>query len=112
MQGTWQYLEPIFSSPDILKQMPEEGEKFQVVDQAWREVRGGREEPCAGEQGGERREVGESNVLVVTTAPPLSLLLTLSSLFLQIMESASLKPGCLVIGADREKLVMLEENNK
>ena len=57
MQGTWQYLEPIFSSPDILKQMPEEGEKFQVVDQAWREVRGGREEPCAGEQGGERREV-------------------------------------------------------
>lgn len=39
LQGTWQYLEPIFSSPDILKQMPEEGEKFQVVDQAWREVR-------------------------------------------------------------------------
>ena len=42
-QGTWQYLEPIFSSPDILKQMPEEGEKFQVVDQAWREVRPSRE---------------------------------------------------------------------
>jgi hypothetical protein len=28
----WMYLQPIFDSPDIMKQLPTEGKKFKVVD--------------------------------------------------------------------------------
>jgi dynein heavy chain len=35
-QRTWMYLEPIFSSGDIAKTMPQEGLMFNFVDETWR----------------------------------------------------------------------------
>ncbi|XP_037073992.1 LOW QUALITY PROTEIN: dynein heavy chain 3, axonemal-like, partial [Pollicipes pollicipes] len=40
VQATWLYLEPIFGSEDIVKQMPAEGKKFVRVDRIWRDVMG------------------------------------------------------------------------
>ena len=37
-QESWLYLEPIFNSEDIMKQMPVEGRKFNKVDRIWRNI--------------------------------------------------------------------------
>ncbi|KAJ8964394.1 hypothetical protein NQ317_006775 [Molorchus minor] len=37
-QATWMYLEPIFSSEDIMRQMPTEARNFKIVDKVWRTI--------------------------------------------------------------------------
>jgi len=32
------YLEPIFSSEDIMQQMPTEGKSFKIVDSSWKTI--------------------------------------------------------------------------
>lgn len=38
LQRQWMYLEPIFSSDDIMQQLPLEGKRFAAVDRTWRKV--------------------------------------------------------------------------
>jgi len=57
VQAQWLYLEPIFSSEDIMHQMPEEGKLFQNVDKNWKDIM--------------RFTVTDPNVMTVTAMPGL-----------------------------------------
>lgn len=39
-QGAWMYLQPIFDSPDIMKQLPLETKRFKSVDSTWKNIIG------------------------------------------------------------------------
>jgi dynein heavy chain, axonemal len=46
-QRNWMYLEPIFSSDDIMKQLPAEGQKFKACDRQWRKyLKIANDNPC------------------------------------------------------------------
>ena len=57
MQAQWLYLEPIFSSEDIMSQMPEEGRLFTIVDKNWKDIM--------------KHTVKDPKVLVATNLPGL-----------------------------------------
>jgi len=37
-QASWMYLEPIFGSPDIIEQMPQEGSLFHATNKVFRQI--------------------------------------------------------------------------
>ena len=64
-QRNWMYLETIFSSPDIVRQLPGPSKTFQAVDKSWKSImKGTNDEPNAlkaGTQDKSRRDIFRSH---------------------------------------------------
>ncbi|TRY89707.1 hypothetical protein DNTS_033848, partial [Danionella cerebrum] len=68
-QSMWMYLEPIFSSEDIIAQMPENGRRFTIVDGYWKNI--------------VAESLKDTHVLVVTEQPNMLGCLQESNIFLE-----------------------------
>jgi dynein heavy chain, axonemal len=85
VQTSWLYLEPIFSSEDIMRQMPVEGQRFRTVDGTWRRLmRGAVQTPkalAAMQQEGMQSALEEANRLLDLIAKGLNSYLETKRLF-------------------------------
>lgn len=60
LQRLWLYLSPIFESPDIMRQLPQESKKFRTVEHGWKSMMARtrsvlRVLECCGEEGAYQR---------------------------------------------------------
>ena len=85
VQSSWLYLEPIFSSDDIMRQMPSEAEHFATVNATWRTtMKGAVADPRAlhvMEQAGLLEKLQEANALLDAISKGLNAYLETKRLF-------------------------------
>ena len=69
-QRAWLYLEPIFSSEDINRQLPVESKRYQTMERIWRKImKNAYENREASSHGDGRKAVGTQQKLLVSSLP-------------------------------------------